>query len=309
MVMLILTILVGCGTTKSGQPSKKDSQQRAETKTNQLMTITDATGKKITLTKQPKRIVSLIPSNTEILYKLGLGKQIVGVTDNDDYPADVKNKEKVGGFQLNIEKIISLKPDLVLAQSLISKDSIDQLRATGITVAVIKNPLSFEDVYQSIDTIGKLTGTEVNANKVIKSMKAKVQTVKATIQKHPDLKKKKVWVEISAPPDIYTTGKGTFMNEIITDIGASNAAGALEGYPKVSEEEAVKYNPDVIILTYGGAKDIQKVLNRSAWKDVSAIRNKQVYTIDTNLVSRPGPRIAEGVEQLAKIVYPSIFKQ
>lgn len=310
MVLLMLFIVVGCGHSQTKSVQKQDKPQSIQkTQATQFpVKLTDASNTKVTVKGSPKRIVSLVPSNTEILYSLGLGKQIVGVTDNDNYPADVKNKEKVGGYQLNIEKIISLHPDLVFAQTLNPKDAIQQLRNAGINVVVINNPSSFSGVYDTIQEMGQLTGKTSKAKKVIQSMKSKINLVKKKVAAKNNLPKKKVWVEISPPPAIYTSGQGTFINQMLQTIGAENAAGQLKGYPKVSSEQAISYNPDVIILSYGNQQDVQKVYSRSGWGNVKAITNKQVFTINSDLVSRPGPRLAEGVEQLAKIVYPSIFK-
>ncbi|TCP31685.1 iron complex transport system substrate-binding protein [Scopulibacillus darangshiensis] len=308
LLFVLTLILSGCS---GAQDHKDQSADKGKTgQNNQFpMTIKDASGKKVTIEHQPKRIIPLVPSNTEIVYALGLGDHVVGVTDNDDYPAEVKEKPKVGGYQLNIEKILSLKPDLVLAQQLLGKQQIHRLRQSGLNVFVVKNPTSFKELYGSIQMIAKMTGTGKKGDEVISGMKSKIKNVQEKLAKrpHPD-KQKKVWVEISGPPEIYTTGKGTFMDEMLNKIDAKNAAESLSGFPKVSEEQAVKYNPDVIVLTYGGAKDIKKVEDRKAWNQVSAVKHHHVYTIDEGIISRPGPRMAEGVVQLAKKVYPDAFK-
>jgi iron complex transport system substrate-binding protein len=309
LLVFVLTfgLLFGC----NGENTSKEPAKKAEPKTEQAafpVTVKDGLGEDVTIQSEPKKIVSLIPSNTEIAYALGLGDKIVGVSDFDNYPEDVKNKEKIGGLEFNVEKVISLKPDLVLAHASSvqsAKDGIQQLKDAGITVLVANDAKTFDDVYGTIELIGKATGTADKAQEIIQNMKTKLEDIK---EKAKQIKKEdqvKVWVEISPVPEIYTAGKGTFIDEMLQAISAKNVAGSLEGWPMVTEEKAVAYKPDVIITTYGGAK---QVLERAAWKDVPAVKNKRVYDVNTDLVSRPGPRLVEGVEELAKVIYPEIFK-
>ena len=305
---LLAAVLVGCsgGANSNAQPAKKE-----EPKTEQAafpVTVKDGLGEDVTIKAEPKKIVSLIPSNTEIAYALGLGDKIVGVSDFDNYPEDVKTKTKIGGMEFNVEKIISLKPDLVLAHASSahnSRDGLKQLKDAGITVLVVNDAKSFDDVYASIDLIGKATGTTDKAKQVIDEMKEKLAKIKEKAKQIPADKQANVWIEVSPPPQIYTAGKGTFMDEMLQVISAKNVAGSLEGWPMVTEEKAMAYKPDVIITTYGGAK---QVLARAAWKDVPAVKNKRVYDVNTDLVSRPSPRLVEGVEELAKAIYPDVFK-
>lgn len=305
---LLAAVLVGCsgGANSNAQPAKKE-----EPKTEQAafpVTVKDGLGEDVTIKAEPKKIVSLIPSNTEIAYALGLGDKIVGVSDFDNYPEDVKTKTKIGGMEFNVEKIISLKPDLVLAHASSahnSRDGLKQLKDAGITVLVVNDAKSFDDVYASIELIGKATGASDKAKQVIDEMKEKLAQIQEKAKQIPADKQANVWIEVSPPPQLYTAGKGTFMDEMFQVISAKNVAGSLEGWPMVTEEKAVAYKPDVIITTYGGAK---QVFARAAWKDVPAVKNKRVYDVNTDLVSRPGPRLVEGVEELAKAVYPDVFK-
>ncbi|AMV11407.1 iron ABC transporter substrate-binding protein [Geobacillus thermoleovorans] len=305
---LLAAVLVGCsgGANSNAQPAKKE-----EPKTEQAafpVTVKDGLGEDVTIKEEPKKIVSLIPSNTEIAYALGLGDKIVGVSDFDNYPEDVKTKTKIGGMEFNVEKIISLKPDLVLAHASSahnSRDGLKQLKDAGITVLVVNDAKSFDDVYASIELIGKATGASDKAKQVIDEMKEKLAQIQEKAKQIPADKQANVWIEVSPPPQLYTAGKGTFMDEMLQVISAKNVAGSLEGWPMVTEEKAVAYKPDVIITTYGGAK---QVFARAAWKDVPAVKNKRVYDVNTDLVSRPGPRLVEGVEELAKAVYPDVFK-
>ncbi|MCZ0754552.1 ABC transporter substrate-binding protein [Anoxybacillus sp. J5B_2022] len=311
LVVFVLTLglIAACGNDTSKQTSESNAKQ--ETKAVFPVTVKDGLGEDVTIKAEPKKIVSLIPSNTEIAYALGLGDKIVGVSDFDNYPEDVKNKEKIGGMEFNVEKIISLKPDLVLAHASSahnSKDGLKQLKDAGITVLVVNDAKSFDDVYHSIELIGKATGTTEKANEIVDHMKTKLEEIK---EKAKNVKQPvKVWVEVSPAPEIYTAGKGTFIDDMLQAIQAKNVAGDQEGWPMFTEEKAVALNPDVIITTYGYyVKDaVNQVLARPAWKDVPAIKNKRVYDVNSDLVSRPGPRLVEGVEELAKVIYPDVFK-
>ncbi|GAJ41005.1 ABC transporter substrate-binding protein [Saccharococcus caldoxylosilyticus] len=309
VVVLTFGLLFGCsGANESKAPANKEATKTEQSQAAFPVTVKDGLGEEVTIKSEPKKIVSLIPSNTEIAYALGLGDKIVGVSDFDNYPEDVKKKEKIGGMDFNIEKIISLKPDLVLAHASgahNSKDGLKQLKDAGITVLVVNDAKSFADVYHSIELIGKATGTAGKAQEIINNMKTKLEEIKEKAKQIKPEEQMKVWVEVSPPPQIYTAGKGTFIDEMIQAISAKNVAGGLEGWPMVTEEKAVAYKPDVIVTTYGGAK---QVLERAAWKDVPAVKNKRVYDVNTDLVSRPGPRLVEGVEELAKVIYPEIFK-
>ncbi|TCP31252.1 iron complex transport system substrate-binding protein [Scopulibacillus darangshiensis] len=316
-IFLIILVLAACGGQKTeGQSDKKaESQKHAEQSKQEFpVTVTDANGKKLTIKEKPKRIVSLIPSNTETAFALGLGKKIVGVSDYDNYPKAAASKEKVGGKDINIEKVVSLKPDLVLATASNAHNSsagLKQLRQAGIEVLVVNDAASFADVYKSIHLIAKATGTGKKAKEIIDGMKEKVAEIKVKADKIPKQDRVKVWIEVSAPPNIFTAGSGTFMDEMLDIINAKNIAAEKKGWVKYSGESVVKANPDVIVLTYGyyvkGA--VKQVYNRSGWSGVSAVKNKRVYNVESDLVSRSGPRLAEGLEKMAEAVYPDVFKK
>ena len=187
-LLLAIGILVGCGT--GGETKTQDTNQETRTgqteKTGFPVTVKDSSDEDVVIEKKPERIVSLMPSNTEIAYELGLGDEIVGVTDNDTYPEEVNEKEKVGGMEFNVEKIISLQPDLVLGHGSamgLSADGFQQLKDAGITVLTVKDATTFTEVYDSIVTIGQATGAVDEAEKVVSDMKAKVEESKRKCQK------------------------------------------------------------------------------------------------------------------------------
>lgn len=313
LLILLLTIgvLTACGEQK--EPVKNEGNGNTEQKVEETsfpVTIKDALDNEVTLEEKPEKIVSLIPSNTEIAFALGLGEEVVGVSDFDNYPEEATTKEKIGGMEINIEKIISLQPNLVLAHAsaLNGTEGLQQLRDAGLTVLVINDAQNFDQVFESIAMIGKATGETKNADELIKEMKDKLAEIKTKAEGIKE--KKKVFVEVSPAPEVYTTGKNTFMDEMISIINAENIANDQEGWIKIDQEAIIDKNPDVIITTYGFYTEnaTEQVLARQGWENVKAIKNKQVIDVDSDTVTRSGPRIVEGVEELAKAVYPEVFK-
>jgi iron complex transport system substrate-binding protein len=313
LLILLLTIgaLAACGEQK--ETAKNEGNSTSEQKGEETafpVTIKDALDNEVTIDAKPEKIVSLIPSNTEIAFALGLGEQVVGVSDFDNYPEEAEAKEKIGGMEINIEKIISLQPNLVLAHAsaMNGTEGLQQLRDAGLTVLVINDAQKFEQIYDSIAMIGKATGENEKAEELIKSMQDKLAEIKV---KAAEIKeKKKVFVEVSPAPEVFTTGKNTFMDDMITLINAENIANDQEGWIKIDQEVMIERNPDVIITTYGYYTEnaAEQVLSRQGWENVNAIKNKQVIDVDSDRVTRSGPRIVEGVEDLAKAVYPEVFK-
>lgn len=311
LLVLSLGILAGCGNTTEKEEDNKSTEGQTEQteKAAFPVTIKDALDNEVVIEEEPASIISLIPSNTEIIYELGLGDKVVGLTTNDTYPEETAEVEKVGDFNVDIEKVIALNPDLVLAHessATSSEAGFQQMRDAGITVFIVNDAVNFEDVYDTIGIIGQLTGTTEEAEALTADMKAKIEEIKekaATVTE-----KKKVYIEISPAPDIYSVGKNTFMDVMLQTINAENATGDLEGWPSIDQESILERNPDVIIATYNYIEDpVGQLMAREGWADVSAIKNKQVVDVNPDLVNRPGPRVVEGVEELAKAVYPEVF--
>ena len=310
-LVLMLGILVGCGSTEESSESNKNNEQTKEQTAAFPVTITDDAGNEVTIEEQPDSIVSLLPSVTETLFALGLDDEIVGVSDYDNYPAETADKEKVGSMDLNMEAILALEPDVAFLQDYHvtnASDGIKQLQEAGIEVVIVEIGSTFDSVYKSIEMIGKATGKSTEADQIVTDMKG---TVKGLQEKAEGITEtKSVWVEISPQPDIYTAGNGTYINEMLEMIGVVNVAGDLEGWPKVSEEEAVNMNPDVILTTYGYYVEdaSEQILARDGWQEVTAVKNEEVYDIHSDMVTRSGPRLVEGMEEIAKAVYPDVFQ-
>jgi len=275
------------------------------------ITVTDDANRSVTITGAPQRIVSLAPSTTEIAFALGLGKQVVAVDSYSDYPVETKDLVKINTYPLNLEQIVSLKPDLVLAAGIQSPDDIKKLADLKLTVLVVGSVnTTFDNVAADIALVGKVTGTDAKAKSITDAMKQRIDAVKAKIA--PSSSKPKVYWELDAtdPAKPYAPGPGSFINDIITLAGGVNVtANAKTSYAQVNAEEIVAANPDLIILSdaaYGTTPDSVKA--RSGWSAINAVKNNKVLPIDDNLVSRPGPRIVDGLEAAAKLIHPELFK-
>jgi iron complex transport system substrate-binding protein len=312
--LMALSLLTACGQNDAQQKENTtdNTSVQEEKATSYPMTLTDVTGNEVTLEEAPKAIVSMIPSNTEILYALGLSEEIVGVSDYDNYPKEAASKEKIGGMEFNVEKIISLNPDLVLAHesALGTWDAgLQQLRDAGVQVYTVTNAETFDATYETIHEIGEATGKTEEATKIVEDMKAKIKEVQDKVAEVDT--KKKVLVEVSPEPEIYTPAGNTIMNEMLGMINAENLVADLDGWIKIDPEEIVKRNPDVILTTYGNYTPdaVNLVLNRNGFSDVTAVKNKAVHDMDADLTGRMGPRLADGLELVAKNVYPEAFNE
>lgn len=281
------------------------------TATPASVTVTDDASRTVTINGAPQRIVSLAPSTTEIAFALGVGSRVVAVDSFSDYPAATKNLPKIKTFPLNFEQIVSLKPDLVLAAGLQTPDDIKQLADLKLTVLVVGSAnTTFDSVASDIALVAKATGTDAQAKLVTDAMKQKVDAVKTKIASAQT--KPRVYWELDStdPAKPYAPGPGSFISDIITLAGGVNVtANAKSPYAQINAEGVIAANPDVIILSdaaYGTTPE--SVKTRQGWSVIRAVKNDKVFPIDDNLVSRPGPRIVDGLEAAAKLIHPELFK-
>ena len=301
---LAISMLAACGAEKETEQQKQNITIEENSDVAFPVTVTDALGKEVTLEEAPDRIVSLTPSNTEILFGLGLDEEVVGVNDNDNYPEQVAEKTRIGGIEYNIETIISLQPDIVFAHesSMFTFESaIEQLEASGVKVFVVENAENFDETYETIEVIGTLTGKDEEAEKIISATQSKLADIQAKLQ---GVAPKTAFMVIGASPDIYVVGQNTFMNEMLKAINVENAVKE-EGWPMYSAEQFIAANPDSIVFTYAG--DDETIKNNPAFATMTAIQNNALTVVDGDTTSRQGPRIAEGVESLAQAIYPEVF--
>ncbi|MFD1851586.1 ABC transporter substrate-binding protein [Oceanobacillus bengalensis] len=323
VLLLSIAVLVGCGTQEQ-EETQNEANVSEEVETNDNkdeetqetaeelfpITFTDDVGREVTIETEPESIVSIQASTTEILFALGLGDKIIGVSDYDNYPEEALEIQKVGAQDMNVELILTLLPDVVFVTDYHygnHEDVLNQYEEAGMEVVVTGSAESFDDAYSGMEMIATATGAQEEADALIADMKERHEAIKEKAKAITD--KKKVWVEVAPSPDIFTTGTNTFMHEMLESIQAINAAEDVEGWAKFTEEEAVNLNPDVIITTYGFYIDDpeNEVYSRDGWKEVPAVKNEQVFDVNNDTVTRPGPRLIEGVETLAELIYPEVF--
>ncbi|KGF28870.1 iron complex transport system substrate-binding protein [Staphylococcus haemolyticus] len=291
LLSLVMLILVACGQNDQHKQEDKQSNQ------------SDSNSKEHSY----KRIVSLMPSNTEILYELGLGKDVVGVSTVDDYPKDVKKgKEQFNTMNLNKEALLKVKPDLILAhesQKGTSKKVLDSLEKNGVKVVYVKDAQSLDQTYETFKQIGKVTGREHEANELIDETKHNVEKVIKSVPRHH--MSQSVFMEVSSKPEIYTAGKHTFFDDMLAQLDAKNSFSNIEGWKPVDKESIIKKNPDILISTEGLSKsDYYKVIKkRDGFRQIKAVKNGRVETVNGDEISRPGPRIDEGLKQLRDAIY------
>jgi iron complex transport system substrate-binding protein len=275
--------------------------------------ITDDAGRTVTIAATPERLVSLAPSTTEILFALGLGPKLLAADDFSDYPAEAKNLPKVGGLNAayNFEQIVALKPDLVFAAGITPPETITKLEQLKLTVMVLgTDKTTFDSIFSDIMLAGQATSRVAQSEQVTTAMKAKLESIKAKAATATE--KPLVYWELDAtdPAKPYSVGAGNFVGDMIALVGAVNVFDKTDSpYPQVSAEQVVAANPDVIILSdaaYGITVD--SVAQRPGWQAITAVKQRRIEPIDDNLVSRPGPRIVDGLEAAAKIIHPELFK-
>lgn len=252
------------------------------------------------------RIISLMPSNTEILYELGLGKKVIGVSTVDDYPKEVKDKKQFDAMKLNKESLLKAKPDLILAhesQKSTAGDVLKSLKQSGVKVVYVKDAQSISEMYDSFKQVGEVTGKQSKAKALVKETKQNIKNIKASVPK--DAKSQKVFMEVSSEPEIYTAGKQTFFNDMLETLKAKNSFSNLEGWQKVSKEGIIKKNPDIMISTMGmSEKSYQKMVEqRGGFDKITAVKKGELKAVNGDEISRPGPRIDDGLKALKEAIY------
>lgn len=258
----------------------------------------------ITLDTIPARVVSLAPNITEIVFALGKGGALVGRTDYCDYPAEAGEIQSVGSItNPNIEKIVQLNPDIVIASTHFQKAVLTKLESLGITVAVLDGEDSFDGVYQTIEQVGKVLHSEEAAAELISEMKQKVADITSKVRNA--CKPKVYYVVFYGDSGFYTAGEGTFIGNMLNMAGAENAAGDFKGW-QYSLEKLVEKNPDLLVCSkFYHTKEA--IGGAPGFKDLKAVKEGKILEIDHNLLDRQGPRLVEGLEALARLFHPEIF--
>jgi len=256
--------------------------------------------------KEYQRIVSLAPNITEILFALGLGQRVIGVTQHCNYPAEVSSKIRVGTYiDLNIEKVLFLKPDLVIANADGNeKDSVERMVSFGIPV-LVTNPKNLNEVFATIKKIGKMTKKEDQADILVQSLRKRVDQV---VRACSNLPHPRVFLQINEHP-LITVGKETFHNNLIRLAGGINISGEESiQYPKYSLEQVLRLRPEVILITSmeRGAVAERKKERWRKWDQLPAVKLGRIHILDSDLLDRPSPRLVDGLEALAKAIHPEM---
>ncbi|MFY9605999.1 MAG: cobalamin-binding protein [Thermoplasmata archaeon] len=269
------------------------------------LSIVDDYGRTVELHGIPQRIVSVAPSPTEIMFAVGAGSQVVGVDNYSDYPAEARSLPQIGSYTLNVEVIMSLKPDLIVSSDLVPRAQLDQLAGQGIPYFIFATR-TMEDVFKDLRLAGSLTGHSLEAEALVAGLQARVNAV--TDKTLADgVEKVRTYVEYYP---LWTYGPGSFGNDLIRLAGGSNiAANASNEYPELTPEFIIAQNPQVIIYTVGPMTTTTSsdFAARSGWSNIYAVSHNKIYSIDDNLVSRYGPRVVDGLEQLAEIIHPELY--
>jgi iron complex transport system substrate-binding protein len=270
-------------------------------------TFVDDLGRKIYLAKPPTRLVSLAPSITEMLYAIGLGDRLVGVTQFCDSPPEAQTKPKVAYAQPNLESIVALQPDLVLApREFIRADVLSKLEQLKIA-AFIFDAKIIEDIPSHIQTLGRMLDGSASANQVAMDLRRRLAELKSRTEHLP---RPRVLYVLNSQP-LITVGPGSFVHHMIELAGGANvAARAKAPYPRLNMEEVIKEDPELIVFPVGSVEGIpqgeQELWRR--WSTVSAVRHGRFHHVPSDLMNRPGPRIAQGLERLARILHPEAFQ-
>jgi iron complex transport system substrate-binding protein len=302
----VLALFLVIGFVFMGTSCVKTTNSNSTVSTNKSYKVVDSRGKDITFEKAPEKIVSLLPSDTEIIYALGVGDKLIAVDTYSNYPEDAKKKQQLdSGSKMNIEAIIGLKPDLViLGQMAQTVDQFKQLEDAGIKVVVTKAE-SIEETYKIIEMMGKTLNRGTKALEIINGMKNDFATIKEQVKNNPP---KKVYIEISPLKyKLWSCGKGTFQDELLTLIGATNIFSDISSWKEVSEEQVISRNPEIIITTvgpmYGVTDPVGEIKDRANWNKIDAVKNGKVFVTDSDAIQRPGPRLATAAKELAKVIY------
>jgi len=276
----------------------------------QAGTYTDDRGRAVSISQVPRRIVSHVPGITEILFALDLGQRVAGVSDYCNYPEEARLKEKVGGFwNPSVERIVALGADLVLTNGS-NEQLMIQLGSLGITYLVI-DPTDIEGVLRNIELVGRVTGAEARAGWLVADMNARMSAVRQRVKAAPRVRAFYTFAtaDLNNP---WTAGPGSFIDSVITMAGGENiAASAKAPYVKLSIEELVSADPEVIIVdvSHGSAvTPVAELRKHPVWRQIRAVREDRVYPIDGDVVNRPGPRIIQALEEMARFLHPELFK-
>lgn len=270
--------------------------------------VVDLVGRRVIVPDHPSRVVSLAPSLTEMVFALGAEELLAGVSLYSDYPPRAAELPKVGSYvHPDLERIVALKPDLCLAvKDGNPREAVERLEALGIPVYAV-NPKNLADVMDTMTALGRLLGRAEKAREIVESMDRRIRAVDermAGVTSRP-----RVFFQIGASP-IVSVGRSTFAHEIITRAGGINVAEGPDPYPRFSVEQVLGLRPDVIVVSSMDRGRIHREIQAGwmRWRGLPAVENGRVFLVESNLFDRPTPRLVDGLEVLARLLHPEVFR-
>lgn len=315
--IFLLTAVVALSGCTSQQATNTTATPSATVSTVQYpVTVTDDYNRTATFSQEPQRIISLSSENTEIIYALGLGDRVVGDNDYDDYPAAAVNMTKVGGItNVNVEKVASLNPDVIFANTLNPRDTVEKLDSMGYKT-VVNNITDIPGIENAILRVGKVCNASDNATIIVNNIKAKQKAVTDKTSSLNDSQRPSVLLLTGYMPGepFYVFGADTYGDSLIKMAGGVNAASNVSGYGVMSNEAIIKANPDIIIVPVDGfmttEKDFKdfKAGNESWMKGMKAMDSGHIYEVDGDTVNRAGPRVVNAMDALSKAIHPELFQ-
>jgi iron complex transport system substrate-binding protein len=291
-------------------PTATTAAAPTATEAPQTITLTDGLGRTISLDGPAERIVSMAPSNTEILFALGAGQAIAGRDDFSDYPEAALAAPSIGGGfgEYNTEAIVSLQPDLVLAGGINTPEQIQSLEDLGLTVFMVSNPSDFDGLYANLEAVGSMTGHQAEAEELVRQLRDRVNAITGQLA---GASKVRVFFEVDGtdPTAPWSTGTGTFQDYLIDLAGGENVV-AFDGWGQVNLEDLIASDPEVILFSAAPyiPTTVESIGERPGWSVITAVKQGAVFGIDTDLTDLPGPRLVDGFEAISRDIHPEAFK-
>jgi len=300
LLLALTLVMAACG----GEKEPAASPEPTAPATDFPLTVTRSDGRNLTIAEAPQRIASLSPAATEVLYAVGAGPQIVATDLQSDYPAEAENTTKLDAFQPNLEAIAGVEADLIIIASN-QDDIVEALDRLGETVLFIEVPDTIDGVMGQVWLLARVSGHAEEGGRLAQEMKDRMRAVTdklADVEEGP-----RVYHELDNT--FFTVAPNSFVGDFYSLLKAHNIAeGAPTAYPQLSQEEILDRDPEVIILADADAGESPETVRaRPGWGVISAVKNDRIYVVDPNIVSRPGPRVADALEQLARVLYPEKF--
>jgi iron complex transport system substrate-binding protein len=278
--------------------------------TAEPISLVDGFGREITLAEPARRVISMAPSNTEILFAIGAGETLVGRDEFSDYPAEALAVDSIGSVygELNTELIVAMEPDLVFAAGITPPEQIQQLEALGVTVFAVGNPADFDGLFENLMIVGRLVGHEDGAAGLAEELRAEYAELIDTVG-GAQLVTLFYEVDGTDPTAPWTTGRGTFQQLIFDLAGGENIAADIEGWGQMNQEEIVDRDPQVIVFAASSfvPTTVDSLKGRAGWEGISAVAEDRVHAVDSDLLDLPGPRLIEGLRTLAGLLHPELF--